>query len=49
MRKDAFLHADHEDGRKLEAFGGVERNESDGIGLLVVFVNVGNERDVFEE
>ena len=35
--------------RELEALGGVEGDQGDGVGLLVVLVDVGDEGDVFEE
>jgi hypothetical protein len=49
VRQNSLLHADHEHRRELEALGGVQGDQRDGVGLLVVFVDVGDQRNVFEE
>ncbi len=38
--QQAFLHADDEDDGELEALGGVQRDQCDGLDALVVFVGV---------
>ncbi len=35
--------------RKLEALGSVEGHERDGVGILGIVVDVGDESDFFEE
>ncbi len=45
VRQQAFLHA----GGELEAFGRVERDERDGIRLLVVLVDIRDECYVLQE
>ena len=49
MRQQALLQPDDEDDGELQPLRGVERDQRDGVHLLVVLVGVGHEGDLFEE
>ena len=49
MREDALLHSRDEDIRELKPLGGVKRHQDNAVGLGVVAIDVGDERDVLQK
>src|SRR5581483_7743697 len=49
VRKDALLQPDQEHDRELQSLRGVQRHHRDGVGGGVERVNIGDERDLFQE
>jgi hypothetical protein len=49
VRKQALLHAQHEDHRKLQPLHHVQRDQRHALGAIVHRVHIAHQRDVFEE
>ncbi len=48
VREEVLFHADHEDQRELEAFGGMQGHQGHPVEALVVRVEIGNQRDLLQ-